>query len=405
MPGHGRRTRLPWLGSPASARLPAKSAERLTAKTGNLLPRRIAFVDYFPTHYRRSLYEELARRFDADFYFFADERERTWNRRIPLVAQGEFRRVQSRRFRIAGQALMPGAVRAIAMNGYDAVIKNLNGKLMLPLTYGAAKARRVPFVLWTGMWMHPDSVIHNVSRPLTEGVYRGADAIVVYGEHVKRFVLETSGVAEQKVFVAGQAVDADRFTAVQPTMNGDVPEILYVGQFEERKGLRYLLDAVATLDDVPIRLRLVGNGSDEPALRARTAQFPNVEIVGHVSQAELPMQLARSRCLVLPSVTTALDKEPWGLVTNEAMHAGLPVVATDAVGAAAGGLIRDHENGFVVPERDSKTLAGALRRLVTDAALARRMGTQARIDAAQFTHLRMADAFEAAVEHAARPSI
>ena len=64
---------------------------------------------------------------------------------------------------------------------------------------------------------------------------------------------------------------------------------------------------------------------------------------------------------MLPSITTALDKEPWGLVVNEAMHAGLPVVATDAVGAAAGGLVRDGENGFVVPERDADALAAAVR--------------------------------------------
>ena len=47
--------------------------------------RRIAFVDYFATHYRKRLYEELAQRMEVDFYFFADERERYWNRKIPLV--------------------------------------------------------------------------------------------------------------------------------------------------------------------------------------------------------------------------------------------------------------------------------------------------------------------------------
>jgi hypothetical protein len=47
--------------------------------------RHIAFIDYLATHYRRRLYEELAQRMDVDFYFFADERERYWNRKIPLV--------------------------------------------------------------------------------------------------------------------------------------------------------------------------------------------------------------------------------------------------------------------------------------------------------------------------------
>ncbi len=318
---------------------------------------RVAFIDYFPTHYRRGLYEELARRLEADFYFFADERERYWNRKIPLAREGDFREVKLRRRRVGGQAIMPGVALTLSRNRYDAVIKSLNGKLMLPLTFGAARTRRVPFVLWTGMWAHPTTRVHKLSQPLTEAVYRKSDAIVAYGEHVRRFLLEVSGVEPDKVFVAGQAVDKDRFTDVQPSRNGNPPEVLFVGQFEERKGLSYLLDAAASLTDVPLRVRLVGNGSQERDVRAHAAKLANVEVVGHRAQHDLPRELARSRCVVLPSITTALDKEPWGLVLNEAMLAGLPVVATDAVGAAVGGLVRDGENGFVVPERDTTALA------------------------------------------------
>ena len=51
----------------------------------------------------------------------------------------------------------------------------------------------------------------------------------------------------------------------------------------------------------------------------------------------------------MPSVPTRTFREPWGLVVNEAMHQRTPVIATDAVGAAAGGLVRDGRNGLVVP--------------------------------------------------------
>jgi glycosyltransferase involved in cell wall biosynthesis len=102
----------------------------------------------------------------------------------------------------------------------------------------------------------------------------------------------------------------------------------------------------------------------------------------------------------LPSITTELDREPWGLVVNEAMHAGVPVVTTEAVGAAAGGLVRDERNGFIVPERDASSLALAIGRLIADPSLAARLGEQAREDVRRFSHHAMADAFEAAVEHA-----
>jgi len=361
--------------------------------------RRVAFIDYFATHYRRRLYEELARRMEVDFYFYADERERYWNRRIPLVESGEFRRVSLRRFRIAGQAVMPGVALELSRHRYDAVVKSLNGRLMLPTIYLTSRARGVPFVLWTGMWHHPRTPAHLVSRPLTEHVYRHADAIVAYGEHVKRFVADTAAVDPGNVYVAGQAVEPEPFEAVQPALEARA-EVLFVGQFEERKGLAALLEAFAALPERPATLRLVGSGSLEGELARRAARDSRIELVGQVPQEGLPAELARSRCLVLPSITTDLDREPWGLVVNEAMHAGVPVVATDAVGAAAGGLVRDGRNGFVVPERDAPSLAAAIERLVDDAALARRLGEQARRDVRRFDHRAMADAFEAAIEHA-----
>jgi glycosyltransferase involved in cell wall biosynthesis len=361
--------------------------------------RRIAFVDYFATHYRRRLYEELATRMEVDFYFFADEREHFWNRRIPLVEGGDFRRVERRRFRVAGEPLMPGLIADINARRYDAVIKSLNGKLMLPLVYGASRARGVPFVLWTGMWHHPETPVHRFSKPLTEGIYRNAEAIVAYGEHVKRFVVEAADVEPGKVFVAGQAVEPERFEAVQPSRDRRA-EILFVGQFEERKGVADLLDAFAALPDPEARLRLVGNGSLQGEIDRRAAADARVEVVGYVAQEALPRQLARARCLVLPSITTATQREPWGLVVNEAMHAGLPVVVTEAVGAAAGGLVRDGHNGFVVPERDPHALRDAVSRLITQPELAARLGHRARDDAARFSHSAMADAFEAAVDFA-----
>jgi glycosyltransferase involved in cell wall biosynthesis len=361
---------------------------------------RVAFIDYFPTHYRRRLYEELARRMDADFYFYADERERFWNPKLPLVTGGNFRRVEIRRMRIGGQAFMPGIVRALTPQRYDAVIKSLNGRIMLPLTYLTSRARGIPFVLWTGMWFHPRTPFHRATRPLVESLYRQVPAIVAYGEHVARALLDIPGVARDKVFVAGQAVEPERFASVRRSEDGEAPKILFVGQLEERKGVTDLLEAFASLSDLPARLRLVGNGSLEAEIRAQVAGRPSVELVGYVPQEQLDQELALAACLVLPSVTTRLDREPWGLVVNEAMHAGVPVVATDAVGAAAGGLVESGRNGYVVPERDPGALAGALRKLIADRSHAADLGERAREDVKRFTYERMADAFEAAVQRA-----
>ena len=80
----------------------------------------------------------------------------------------------------------------------------------------------------------------------------------------------------------------------------------------------------------------------------------------------------------MPSIATRRFLEPWGLVCNEAMSQGRPVIATDAVGAAAGGLVRDGETGLVVPAGDARALAEAIERLLGDAQLRADLGRGAR---------------------------
>ena len=87
---------------------------------------------------------------------------------------------------------------------------------------------------------------------------------------------------------------------------------------------------------------------------------------------------AGSDVVVVPSVPTRDFLEPWGLVVNEAFDQGVPVIATTAVGAAAGGLVRHEETGLVVPAGDAAALAAALRRLHDDPALRARLGAAGR---------------------------
>jgi glycosyltransferase involved in cell wall biosynthesis len=100
---------------------------------------------------------------------------------------------------------------------------------------------------------------------------------------------------------------------------------------------------------------------------------------------ELRNLYAAADVLVLPSIPTRTFREPWGLVVNEAMNRGLAVIATDAVGAAAGGLVRDGHNGIVVPAGDVGALAQALRRLAYEDRLRGCMGKTGREDVRSYT--------------------
>jgi glycosyltransferase involved in cell wall biosynthesis len=361
--------------------------------------RRVALVENLCPHYRRPLFELLATRFDLECFFFASS-EPYWNPLLPTFDRGAFVEVDLPRRSVLGEPFMPGLARRLTRGRYDAVVMGLAGRLMLPWVFGTARLRRLPFVLWTGTWDHPRTTFHRATRRLTESLYRRSDALIVYGDHVRRALLDAGGVDNDKIFTAGQAVESSKFEIdADPTQSRT---LLFVGQFEERKGIDDLFAAFALLDDPDARLTLVGNGSLEDEVRRRAARDSRIEVAGHVPQDGLPAQYARARALVLPSITTEDFREPWGLVVNEAMHAGLPVIASDAVGAAAGGLVQQGVSGFVVPERDPRALSTAMAELLSDDALTSGLAAGARERVSHFTYDAMADAFEAAVEFGIR---
>ena len=81
-----------------------------------------------------------------------------------------------------------GAVRLAGSGRYRAVIAGLGGRLALPGSYLAARARGVPFVLWATIWEHPRTPAHRLSWPATRHLYRNADSVVTYGPHVSRYI-------------------------------------------------------------------------------------------------------------------------------------------------------------------------------------------------------------------------
>ena len=383
---------------PLSTDSPGSREPSYPAAEARRSKRRVALVSNLCPHYRKPLYELLAQRFELECFFFA-ESEEYQNPLMSSFELGRFTRVDLDRISVFGEPLLPGLARRLVRSRYDAVIMDLSGRLMVPYVYGVARVRSLPFVLWTGVWHHPTTVVHRATRRIAESLYRRSDAILVYGDHVRR-ALQTAGVANDRIFTAAQSVNGTVFEVDAEVSTSR--ELLYVGQLEPHKGIADLLSAFASVKDPDARLSLVGNGSLEPVVRRHASADPRVSLVGFVPQRALPDRYATARALVLPSVTTDKYRECWGLVVNEAMHAGLPVLATDAVGAAAHGLVQDGVTGRVVAEQNPHALGAAMTQLLADDQLVSELGRQARDRVSRYTYDGMADAFEAAVEHAIR---
>jgi len=150
--------------------------------------------------------------------------------------------------------------------------------------------------------------------------------------------------------------------------------VIYVGRLVPHKGVRGLLAAFEQARaDVPnLALLIVGDGPERDPLEHAGKADPSIRLTGRLGQDGVVEALHTSDIAVLPS-----NFEPWGLVVNEAMAAGLPVIASDRVGAVDD-LVRDGETGIVFPAGDIVALTRALRRLAEDRDLRERYGAAGR---------------------------
>jgi glycosyltransferase involved in cell wall biosynthesis len=274
------------------------------------------------------------------------------------------------------------AIARLAASGrFRAVIAGLSGRVALPAAYAGARAGGVPFVLWATIWAHPRTAAHALSYLPLRHIYRDADAIVTYGPHVSAYV--RSQGARRTVVEAPQSVD-DAFWSARGSARKLAPyQVAFVGRLTREKGVAVLLRAwhASGLSAPNAALVLVGGGP----FRARAAATGAV-LPGELPPAELRNFYAGSDVVVVPSIPTRDFREPWGLVVNEAFDQGVPVIASDAVGAAAGGLVRHEETGLVVAAGDAGALAAALRRTADDAPLRARLGSAAREAVRPFNH-------------------
>lgn len=197
------------------------------------------------------------------------------------------------------------------------------------------------------------------------------------------------GVPEERIRIAHMTVDIDSMgtyrATVTPERRNHIRErlllnenhvvFLFVGRLESHKGIRDLLDAYRAMRErigAVCALVIVGNGVCRPEVDEAAEKAPDVVVVGRLTGADLLDVYAAADVFVLPSLI-----EPWGLVVNEAMAFGLPVIATDAVGCVDD-LVKPGVTGLIVPAGNSAALAEAMQRLASDSELRRAFGAAAR---------------------------
>jgi glycosyltransferase involved in cell wall biosynthesis len=356
----------------------------------------VALVTNYIPPYRVPLYRLLAERLGVQVYCFGGG-----GSYVPASQRDLEQQLANAPFpahRLERQRNAFGLARA-----HDAVISSVAGRVALPAAYFGARRARRPFLLWCSLWRHPRTAPHLLSFPLMRRIYGKADAVITYGDHVSDYVERYRG-ENRNVFVAPQAVEPELFGRAVSAAEiaswradlglGDARLVLFVGRLVEAKGIRVLADAWRSAQRRDALLCLVGERDGEAGPRNVGS---NVVVAGRIERGRLPVAYAAADVVVVPSIATAKFLEPWGLVCNEAMSQACAVIATTAVGAAAGGLVRDGQTGVVVPAGDAVALAGAINRLLDDAPLRARLGREAKAEVAKYTYEAAADAFSRAL--------
>lgn len=190
-------------------------------------------------------------------------------------------------------------------------------------------------------------------------------------------------VVDNQAFAAGSALARVEAGLLRKRMGLPERYFLFVGRFAPEKNLVRLVEAYDmyrhTVGEQAWSLVLVGAGPQESMLRAQAEELRGVVFAGFQQVDAVHTYYGLASCLVLPSIS-----ETWGLVVNEAMAAGLPVLVSDRCGCVPE-LVQSGVNGYVCNPLDTGGMARLLRVMSSDTAEVARMGEASRQIVSLFT--------------------
>lgn len=251
--------------------------------------------------------------------------------------------------------------------------------------------KNIPYIVWTERWRYKHVTLKDrFSDFLYKFLLKKATSILVAGVKSEEWVLKR--VKKNKIIIIPNVSKIkynkeyikklrDKLIKKYKLKNKKI--ILYVGRLIKRKGLNYLISAFSNVRDVNSVLIIVGSTdfyklgekSFELELKKQVKNLglkEKIIFVGHVNHPDIAAYYSLADIFVYPSVTEKIG-EPWGLALNEAMQFGLPLITTDAVGAAYD-LIKNGKNGFIIPEKNTRKLQEKIEELLKNEKLRKKMG-------------------------------
>jgi len=343
--------------------------------------KKILFIHNIMAPYRLPIFRQLAKTYDLKLLF--TRITHTYRRWQIKEDDLEFNYIVSRGVDLFGARIPFDLLYELAKNKYDLVIVGESSVEMIPsclISLFFKLAKHTKIILMSERFETRNtgvqySLMKRAARTVFDAylrfLYTRCDAFVACSSKAADYLVRYAGIEENKIFESLQAifdVPQSPFKEVKPQGREGIT-ILTVAYLEDRKGIDKLILAFRTTNNADARLIIAGDGEVRQKLEAIAFGYDNIVFMGYVDGAEKRNLYEAADIFVLPSLF-----ETWGLVVNEAMHYGLPVIITDAMGSTD--LIDG--NGIIVPAGDTDALAQALRRLIQEEDLRKKMGKRSR---------------------------
>lgn len=230
----------------------------------------------------------------------------------------------------------------------------------------------------------PETMREWGKKQLIRRVFSRFAAVLSVGTANRAYFRE-HGVPEERIFRSPHAVDGERLRRALPQADADAAEwrrslgiaggngvLLYLGKWTPQKGVHHLIEAFRAAAVEGWTLLIAGAGEEEARLRQLASGAADIVFAPFQNQSQIPRTIRASDVVVLPSATD----ETWGLVVNEAMDLGRPVIVSDVVGCHPD-LVIPGETGWVFPHGAVGALRESLRNATASRAALQKMGTRA----------------------------
>lgn len=360
---------------------------------------RLAIVTNIPAPYRLPVYALLAQEPDIDLhvvYCSGREPDREWN-----LSEARFAHT------FLNQSFVRFRGRFIHVN-HDiwSVLLSLRPEIVITtgfnpthlLAYAWARLHGARHVAMTDGTLESEARLTPLHRWIRSHVYAHTAAFIGASDGAMR-LYRSYGIDSDAMFKSHLCADNARFFASAPQEKRY--DFMFCGRFEQVKNPLFALDVAresARRLGRRASIVFVGSGGLEAEIRAHAKTMETeveTEFAGFARQEDLPRWYGASRIFLFPTLW-----DPWGVVANEACAAGVPVLVTPVAGAA-NELVRDGENGFVMP-LDLPRWVDASVRLLGDDALYARMSASCRERVGEYSYGNAAQGIAAAVRAADR---